>query len=108
MKSKDGKYSRTVTVIVGNGGLGDASAGALFPEKYSYGLTPGSSDKITLTAVPNGYNAAQITYSSSDPDVDAVDQSGKITGGKEGSALITIATSDGSFTTLVEVVVTKP
>ena len=108
MKSKDGKYSRTVTVIVGNGGIGDASAGALFPEKYSYGLTPGSSDKITLTAVPNGYNAAQITYSSSDPDVAAVDQSGKITGGKEGSALITIATSDGSFTTLVEVVVTKP
>lgn len=107
MKSKDGKYSKTVTVIVGNGGLGDASVGALFPEKYSYELTPGSSDKITLSAIPKDYTAAQIMYSSSDPSVAAVDQSGKITGGKEGSALITITTSDGNFMTLVEVIVTQ-
>lgn len=103
MKSKDGKYSKTVTVIVGNGGLGDASIGALFPEKYSYNLAPGSSDKITLSAVPKDYNAAEITYSSGDESIVTVDQSGKITGKKEGSVLITIATSDGKYTALVEV-----
>ena len=103
IKSKDGKYSKTVTVIVGNGGLEDASVGTLLPETYSYLVAPGGSVKIELSAVPRNYIAGDITYSSSDESVASVDQSGKVTGKKEGSAIVTIATSDGKYTALVEI-----
>lgn len=103
LKSKDGKYSKTVTVIVGNGGLEDASVGTLLPETYSYLVAPGGSVKIELSAVPKNYIAGDITYSSSDESVASVDQSGKVTGKQEGSAIVTIATSDGKYTALVEI-----
>lgn len=71
-------------------------------DKSSMNLNVGDSQQLTATT-PAG---AQVTWTSSDPSIAAVDSTGKVTGVKEGQATITTTTADGLTATCV-VTVTK-
>ena len=59
-------------------------------------IKSGTARKVYLTVLPaNAYNK-DISYTSSDEKVAQVDSSGKVTALKEGNAIITATTKDGS------------
>ena len=59
-------------------------------------IKTGTARKVYLTVLPaNAYNK-DISYTSSDEKVAQVDSSGKVTALKEGNAIITATTKDGS------------
>ena len=58
----------------------------------------GNSEKLFAAISPLDATDQNVTWSSSDAAVAAVDALGSVTGMKEGSAVITVMTADGSFT----------
>ena len=76
-------------------------------ENYYVNVKPGSSEKIELGHIPDGYSEADLVYESSDPDIASVSSNGKVTGKSEGSAIITISTKDNKFTATCNVLVTE-
>lgn len=105
VRTKDGKYSAQVKLVVGNGGFGDAIIGSLMPATYAYSLDPGTTAKIELGALPGDYKPQDIVYSSQDTAVATVSASGVITAVADGMTSINIATSDGAYKTAVSVFV---
>lgn len=62
-------------------------------------LKEGTARKLYLTVLPANANNKKIKYESSDYDVATVDDNGKVTGLKEGNAVITAFSTDGSSKT---------
>ena len=58
--------------------------------------------------VTKEYKDKKLTFTSSDPSIVTVDKDGILTGVKEGTAKVTIATEDDQKTVEVKVTVTKP
>jgi uncharacterized repeat protein (TIGR01451 family) len=73
-------------------------------DKSTMDLTEG--DSAELTATVSTTTSAQVTWTSSESSVATVDSTGKVTGTKEGQAIITAKTADGLIATCV-VTVTK-
>lgn len=105
VRTKDGKYSAQVKLVVGNGGFSNAVIGSLMPATYAYSLDPGTTAKIELGALPGDYKPQDIVYSSQDTAVATVSASGVITAVADGMTSINIATSDGAYKTAVSVFV---
>ena len=105
VRTKDGKYSAQVKLVVGDGGFGDAVIGSLMPATYAYSLDPGTTAKIELGALPGNYKPQDIVYSSQDAAVATVSAGGVITAVADGMTSIDIATSDGAYKTAVSVFV---
>ncbi|AGX43266.1 Ig-like domain-containing protein [Clostridium saccharobutylicum] len=61
-------------------------------DKLSMNLNVGESQQLTATTTPASVG---VTWSSSDTSVATVDSTGKVTGVKEGQAIITATTADG-------------
>ena len=74
--------------------------------KTSLNLTEGGSETLTATVTPDNATNKAISWKSSDTGVATVDNSGKVTAVKAGSATITVTTSDGSKTATCSVTVT--
>lgn len=68
-------------------------------------LTEGRKDTLIATILPDSATNKDITWVSSNNDIVTVDNTGKITGLKVGTAIITVITSDGSKTATCTVVV---
>ena len=68
------------------------------------------SDTYTLSATVTPSNAAEksVSWTSSNTGVATVDQNGKVTAVKAGTATITVRTTDGSYTATCSVTVTVP
>ena len=62
-------------------------------DKSSMDLTVSDSKQLTATTTPSG---AQVVWSSSDESIATVDETGNVTGIKEGQAIITATINDGS------------
>lgn len=78
----------------------------LTPELVRMGK--GSSPKqLIATVIPDSASNKQLSWSSSDPSIVSVDQSGLITAKDIGSATITVTTEDGEFTATSEVSVSN-
>lgn len=93
-----GNYSKTVEVVVGNGGLVKAETGRFSLKDTSMNLNGGSGGRIEITSFPEGYDMSGISFTSSDPSIASVDPSGNVTGGNvSGSAIITVSTNDGLY-----------
>ncbi len=74
-------------------------------DKESLTLTEGDSETLTATVTPVTAADKSVTWTSSDETVATVDQTGKVTAVKEGTATITVTTTDGGKTAACEVTV---
>ena len=74
--------------------------------KTSLNLLEGGSETLTATVAPDNATNKSVSWKSSDNGVATVDNSGKVTAVKAGSATITVTTSDGSKTATCSVTVT--
>lgn len=63
-------------------------------DKTELALKPGETAKLTATVKPDNATDKTVTWSSSDSEVAIVDDSGKVTMVKEGSAIITAKAGD--------------
>ena len=66
-------------------------------------LVEGDSETLTATVTPDNATNKAVTWKSSDPTVATVDNNGKVTAIKKGTATITATTEDGGFTDMCEV-----
>ncbi|MBR5661631.1 MAG: Ig domain-containing protein [Bacteroidales bacterium] len=73
--------------------------------KTSISLEEGGSETLTATVSPDNATNKAVSWKSSDTGVATVDNTGKVTAVKAGSATITVTTSDGSKTASCSVTV---
>ena len=74
-------------------------------DKVLMELTEGDSDKLTATINPADAANKKMTWSSSNPDVVAVGQDGKVEALKEGSSVVSVVAEDGGKKAVCEVTV---
>ena len=74
--------------------------------KQTLSLVEGNSETLTPTVAPSDATNKAVSWKSSDASVASVDNSGKVTAVKAGSATITVTTTDGSKTATCYVTVT--
>ena len=70
-------------------------------------LKEGESTTLTATVEPEDATNPKVSWSSDDPDVATVSDSGKVTAVSAGTATITVLTEDGNFEAICEVTVTE-
>ena len=76
-------------------------------DKTSLTLVEGSSETLTATISPDNADNKKFSWKSSATGVATVDDSGKVTAVKAGSATITVTTADGGKTASCSVTVTE-
>ena len=69
-------------------------------------LEEGETGQLIATVTPDDADNKKVTWSSSDESIATVDQNGKVTAIKEGTAIITVTTEDGGKTDTCTVTVT--
>ena len=68
-------------------------------------LSPGGSATLVATVSPENAKDKSLTWSSSNEQIVTVDENGNVTAIKEGTANITVTTTDGGFTATAKVTV---
>jgi len=75
-------------------------------DKTSVTMEVGQTEELTATVKPANASNKAVTWSSSDPEIAAVNAEGVVTGMSEGETTITVTTVDGEKTAACEVTVT--
>ena len=75
--------------------------------KTTLSLVEGSSETLTATVNPENASNKSVSWKSSATDIATVDDSGKVTAVKAGSATVTVTTQDGNKTVTCSVTVTE-
>ena len=75
--------------------------------KTALSLVEGTSETLTATVSPENASNKSVSWKSSATDVATVDDSGKVTAVKAGSATVTVSTADGNKTATCSVTVTE-
>lgn len=73
--------------------------------KTSTSINVGSNETLVATVTPSNANDKSVTWSSSNSSVATVDSTGKVTGIAQGTATITVKTTDGEKTATCSVTV---
>ena len=104
-----------VTVVTLAGGKSDACvvkvSKSFIPvtgvrlDKKELKLTTGGGYSLTATVEPSDATDASVSWSSSNSDVASVDADGHVSALSEGTAIISVKTTDGGFTASCEVTV---
>ncbi|MBR1927195.1 MAG: Ig-like domain-containing protein [Bacteroidales bacterium] len=89
----------------GGGGTQTVAVAGVSVSKSTLSLTEGFSETLSATVSPDNATNKAISWKSSDTGVATVDNSGKVTAVKAGSATITVTTTDGSKTATCAVTV---
>ena len=76
--------------------------------KTSLTLEAGQDETLTATVAPSNADNKDVSWSSSNPSVASVDQTGKVSAISAGTATITVTTADGNKTATCNVTVTAP
>ena len=76
--------------------------------KTSLTLEAGQDETLTATVAPSNADNKDVSWSSSNPSVASVDQTGKVSAISAGTAIITVTTADGNKTAICNVTVTAP
>ena len=76
-------------------------------DKENLSLKEGGSQTLTATVAPDDAKDKSVSWSSNNTEAATVDNSGKVTAIKEGTARITVTTTDGGKTAACTVTVTK-
>ena len=102
----------TITVTTTDGGKTatcevtvKAHVASVSLNKTTLTLTAGGSETLTATVAPDNAADKSVTWSSSAPEVATVDENGKVTAVKAGTATITVTTTDGGKTATCTVTV---
>ena len=101
--TKDGGFTASCDVTVGTT---EVAVTGVSLNKSSLSLVVGSSETLVATVLPAEATNKAVTWSSSTPTVAEVDDNGKVTAKKAGSATITVTTKDGGHTASCDVTVT--
>ena len=91
----------------GGGGTQTVAVTGVSLSKSTISLTEGGSETLTATVTPSNATNKSVSWKSSDASVASVDNNGKVTAVKAGSATITVTTSDGGKTATCSVTVTS-
>lgn len=102
VKTKDGGKTATCAVTV-NAKVIPVSDVTL--NKTELTLTEGESETLTATVKPDNATDKTLSWSSSDATVASVDDNGKVTALKAGTATITVKTKDGGKTATCKITV---
>lgn len=94
--SSDGRFKATCKVTVGASPSGKVSGVRLGNSEIT--LNVGGNATLYATISPSTATNMGLTWTSSDPSVAKVDNHGKVTAVKVGSAVITVKTADGGYT----------
>lgn len=98
-KTKDGGKTDNCTVTVTQKATGvKLSTGGMY-------VNLGKTRTLVASVIPSDATNKKVTWSSSNPAVASVNQSGVVKGIKVGSTTITVTTADGAFTASCNVVV---
>ena len=89
------------------GGSGTVAVTGVTLNKTSLSLVEGTSETLTATVAPSNATNKNVSWSSSSTATATVDNTGKVTAVKDGSATITVTTADGSKTATCSVTVTS-
>lgn len=73
--------------------------------KTSTSINVGSNETLVATVAPSNANDKSVTWSSSNSSIATVDSTGKVTGIAQGTATITVTTTDGEKTATCSVTV---
>lgn len=96
----------------GGGGGGSSSSStavtSVTMDKTTASINVGASVTLTATVLPDNATTKTVTWSSSDTEIATVDNNGNVTGIKEGTATVTVTTTDGKKTAVCEVTVMDP
>lgn len=96
-----GSYSKTIDVIVGNGGIELVSEGRFVIDNTTMNLSAGEKSRITVVSAPEGYDLSQVTFTSDNTSIVSVDAFGNITAkDKTGSAIVSVSTNDGKYSAI--------
>ena len=76
--------------------------------KTSLTLEAGQDETLTATVAPSNADNKDVSWSSNNPSVASVDQTGKVSAISAGTATITVTTADGNKTAICNVTVTAP
>lgn len=101
----DGYAYLTLTVNVQGNTIINVTGVTL--NKSSEALKTGETLQLTAVVLPDNATDKSVTWSSSDTSVATVDNSGKVTANKSGTATITVITDDGLYTATCKVTVTN-
>ena len=71
-------------------------------------IAPGESIDLSWEVLPADAADNTVSFSSSAKDIASVDGNGRVTGIKDGSAVITVTTNDGGYTASCNVLVKTP
>ena len=83
----------------------EISVSGVSVSKTSITIKEGASESLTATVTPADASNKMVNWSSSNSSVATVDNSGRVTGVKAGSATVTVTTSDGGKTATCSVTV---
>ena len=100
VKTADGDFTSACVVTV------TARVTGVTLSKGSLSLGVGASETLTASIAPATADNQAVSWSSSDTSVASVDQNGRVTAHKKGSAVISVITADGVFTASCSVTVT--
>lgn len=92
VKAKDGS-GVTATCWVN---VTDIKVTGITLSKTTLNIKTGATEQLTAKVQPTDATNSKVTWSSNEPTVAEVDQTGMITAKKEGSAVITVTAQDGS------------
>lgn len=92
--TNDGGFTATTKVTVSSDVI---KVTGVTLNKTSLNLEPNESAMLIATVQPNDAANKELIWVSSDPKVVAVDGNGKVTSLKDGTAIITVTTKDGSY-----------
>ena len=92
VKAKDGS-GVTATCWVN---VTDIKVTSITLNKTTLNIKTGATEQLTAKVQPTDATNSKVTWSSNEPTVAEVDQTGMITAKKEGSAVITVKAQDGS------------
>ena len=103
----DGGYTASCNITVKGAAISDNSVSVngvtLTPETLE--LKKGETGMLTVTVSPEDASNKSVSFNSSDTEVAAVDNDGKVTAVAEGKAVITVTTRDGGYSASCNVTV---
>ena len=97
VKTKSANKTATVNVIVGDAPVAVTGV-TVAPKTASLSLAGTKTQQLTPTVAPANATNKAVTYQSSDATIASVSSTGLVTGLKEGTATITVKTTDGNKT----------
>ena len=91
----------------GGGGTQTVAVTGVSLNKTTLSLVEGGSETLTAAVAPSNATNKAVSWKSSDASIASVDNNGKVSAVKAGSATITVTTSDGGKTATCSVTVTS-